>query len=338
MLKSLKDFPGKVSTDALLKAGNMNLYEIFINMYLDCTRNLVKQGIKSSYVEQKDNLKFYKGKLNISNHVKYNFAHKERFFVSYDEYLPDRAENRLVKATLLKLQRLTSSAQNSKEINQLLVWFDGVNASDNYDRDFSTVLIDRNFKVYEKLIHWSKVFLYNKSFTNFSGSTVARALLFPMEKVYESYITQQIKKLFSSSDGWDVSAQDASYYLFQEGYEDAKKSIFRLRPDIVIRHGNFTVILDTKWKRLIPNRSKNYGISSADMYQMYAYSKKYTTDKNNIPEVWLLYPKTIDMHEPLLFDSGDGTMIHVYFIDVADENLNDLKRLKEIIERSCLIS
>ena len=43
--------------------------------------------------------------------------------------------------------------------------------------------------------------------------------------------------------------------------------------------------MDTKWKRLNKNASANYGISQADMYQMYAYSKKYHTS-----EIWLLYP------------------------------------------------
>lgn len=328
MLRSLKDFPEKISTDANLKTSKMNLYEIFINMYLDYTKVLVKHGIKSDYMEQEDNLKFYKGKLNVSVHLKYNFAHKERFFVSYDEFLPDRAENRLVKATLLKLAGITSSAQNAKEIRQLLTAFEMVDVSINYDKDFAKVSIDRNTKDYEQLMQWSKVFLYNKSFTNFSGNTLSKALLFSMEKVYESYVARQIKKIFSP-DGWKVSAQDKGYFLFQEGHEEKKKNIFRLRPDIVIRRGDVTVVLDTKWKRLIPDRSKNYGISSSDMYQMYAYSKKYA-EGDMVPEVWVLYPKTEEMHEPLHFDSGDGTKVHVFFVDMAKKNTN-LNELKAMI-------
>ena len=38
------------------------------------------------------------------------------------------------------------------------------------------------------------------------------------------------------------------------------------------------IILDIKWKNLINNKYKNFGISQADMYQMYAYSKKYGSD------------------------------------------------------------
>ena len=108
----------------------------------------------------------------------------------------------------------------------------------------------------------------NKSFTTFSGATASRALLFPMESVYESYVAKQMKKVMSP-EGWEVSSQDKGYYLFME-----PRRQFALRPDIVMKRGERTVILDTKWKSLVDNERVNYGISQADMYQMYAYSKK----------------------------------------------------------------
>ena len=195
MLRSMRNFPSKTFNNASLKIDQMNLYELFINMYLQEVRQLVKHGIKSSYVEQKDNLHYYKGKLLVNEHVRGNLIHKERFYVSYDAFHPNRAENRLVKATLIKLQKLTTSAENSKEIRQLLTVFETVDASVNYAKDFSKVVLNRNTKDYETLLQWSKVFLMNKSFTIFSGSTVSRALLFPMESVYESYVAQQMKKV-----------------------------------------------------------------------------------------------------------------------------------------------
>lgn len=331
MLRSLRDFPGKISSSASLKVSNMNLYEIFVSMYIDAVRTLVKHGIKSAYVEQEDNLKFYKGKLKVSEHIKYNIAHMERFYVSYDEFLPNRPENRLVKSTLLKLQKLTESALNSKEIRRLLTSFEMVELSKNHEKDFACVSIDRNTKDYEILMKWSKVFLFDKSFTTFSGDTTSRAILFPMEKVYESYVAQQIKNIFSL-DGWKVAVQDKGFYLFEEPTPENTKRIFKLKPDIVIKRGDKVVIMDTKWKRLVPDRSKNYGITSGDMYQMYAYAKKYAKE-DMIPEVWLLYPMTEDMKEPLFFDSGDGVKVHVFFVNVAEDKTS-LERLKELIEEA----
>ena len=324
MLRSMKDFPSKIFNDASLKIDRMNLYELFINMYLQEVRRLVKHGIKSSYVEQKDNLHYYKGKLLVNDHVRENLIHKERFYVSYDEFHPNRAENRLVKATLIKLQKLTTSAENSKEIKQLLTAFEIVDVSVNYVKDFSQVEINRNTKDYETLIQWSKVFLMNKSFTTFSGHTVSRALLFPMESVYESYVAQQMKKVMGA-EGWDVSSQDKGHYLFTD-----PKNRFALRPDLVMKKDDRIIILDTKWKSLVNNERINFGISQADMYQMYAYSKKYNTT-----EIWLLYPSNDEMrdHEPIKFEEreGDGTTVNVYFIDV-NKIEDSLQKLKNRLE------
>ena len=327
MLKSLKDLPGKISSNADLKISNMNLYEIYINMYLNGVYSLLKHGMKSAYVSQEDNLKFYKGKLRVNEQIKYNFAHQERFFVSYDEFLPDRPENRLVKSTLLKLKKISSSAQNIKEINRLISAFDQVSISSNFENDFSKVIIGRNTQDYKNLMKWSKVFLFNKSFTTFAGNTPSRAILFPMEQVYESFVAKKIKKAFKN---WSVSAQDREYYLFEE-LNSTKRKIFGLIPDIVIRKGNSTVILDTKWKRLIPDIKKNYGITSADMYQMYVYAMKYA--KNNvIPEIWLLYPMTNEMKNSFMFESNDGVKVNVFFVNI-DEIEASLELLKSEIDK-----
>ncbi|WP_026507827.1 McrC family protein [Butyrivibrio sp. MC2013] len=321
MLRSMRDFPGKVFNEATLRADRMDLYELFINMYLQEVRQLIKHGLRSSYVSQEDNLRYYKGKLIVGQHVRSNIAHKEKFYVAFDEFHPNRPENRLIKSTLMKLQKLTSSAENSKEMRQMLSHFEMVDPSDNYEKDFSKVVIDRNTKDYEMLMKWSQVFLMNKSFTTFSGKTDSRALLFPMEKVYESYVAKEMKKAFVP-DGWSVSSQDRGYFLFEEPHQQ-----FALRPDIVMKRGARTIIMDTKWKSLADNEFKNYGITQADMYQMYAYSKKYHT-----PEIWLLYPMNDEMrgHTPIEFASRDAeseTHVNVHFIDLEhiEDNLDELK-------------
>lgn len=68
----------------------------------------------------------------------------------------------------------------------------------------------------------------------------------------------------------------------------------------------------------------NYGISQSDMYQMYAYSKKYGT-----PEIWLLYPMNAEMgnHAEISFESVDGVNVRLFFVDVAniDRSLQGLR-------------
>ena len=144
-----------------------------------------------------------------------------------------------------------------------------------------------------------------------------------MERVYESYVAQQMKKIMCLA-GWDVFSQDKGYYLFTE-----PRHQFALRPDIVCTKNGRIVIMDTKWKSLSSNKSKNYGISQGDMYQMYAYSKKYQTS-----EIWLLYPLNDEMrgHSDIKFESGDGTTVRLHFVDLMrmPETLEELRDKLEV--------
>lgn len=318
MLCSMKDFPCKVFNDANLDLNRMTLYEAFINMYLQEAWTLVKHGIKSAYVRQEDNLNVFKGKLIVKEQIKKNMAHAERFYVAYDDYTVNRPENRIIKATLLKLQRISTHAKNQKEIRMLLTAFESVSPSTNYQGDFSKAVVDRLTQEYEIILHWSKVFLLDKSFTTFSGTSKARALLFPMEKVFEAYVAQELKKVVWDLN-WVVYTQDTGKLLF----DDPPR--FALRPDIVISRDDGTIILlDTKWKRLENKPGRDYGISQSDMYQMYAYSKKYKTS-----EIWLLYPLNSEMRDcpEIKYRTDDDVIVRLFFVDVAniEKSLEKLK-------------
>lgn len=324
MLRSLKDFQGKVFADASLKTDNMNLYEIFISMYVKEVQRLVKQGIQADYREISDNLGVFKGKLDVSHHIVTNVVHKEKFYVTFDEYSVNRPENRIIKSTLIKLMKKSSSEKNVREIRQLLSSFEQVDVSYNYDDDFLHVGTGRSIKTYENILTWSKIFLYDKNFSVFSGKTKSKAILFPMEQIFEKYIAKWVCRIFGER-GWKVSIQDDGYYLFDE------PQMFSLRPDIILRRGDITVIMDTKWKRLDPN-ARNSGISQADMYQMYAYSKKYAQYDRPVPEVWLLYPydEKSSQIEEKTFSSSDGVKVHIYFADVDETEKSIRELMKEV--------
>lgn len=317
MLKSLKEFKNKSFNISNLNFDTMNLYEIFINMYLCTVFALCKKGIKASYINNKDNLNVLKGKIIFKEQMEKNFVHKEKFYASFDEYSLNRSENKIIKSTLLKLMNLSQNSKNKKFCSQLLVYFENIDTSKNYDADFMNVKIDRTMKEYESILEWSKIFLKNKSFTTFSGKSVSRALLFPMEKLFESYVAKYIKKIFND---YEVSSQDKGYYLFNK-----PSNQFSLKPDLVLKKNNENlIIMDTKWKNLIDNPRKNYGIAQSDMYQMYAYSKKYGTS-----EIWLLYPLNKEMKNKNVnsFFSNDNVNVHVFLVDVSniENSLKDLK-------------
>lgn len=317
MLKTLRDSPYKNLQASSVNIEKMNIFEVFIRMFVDEVFFIVKRGLKCSYETIEENATFFKGKMKFSQQIKFNHSHKERSYVEYDAYTVNRPENRLLKATLIYLYKHSASSRNKNDIKTLLNIFSEVEASTDYKSDFEKYVPDRNMKDYTTALLWSRVFLMGKSFTSFSGSEIALVLLFPMETLFESYVAAFLKKHLTPM-GYSVSAQDKSYHLFDEPKR------FAMRPDIVIRRKSDGAIfvMDTKWKILSDSKA-NYGISQADMYQMYAYQKKYDAEY-----ITLLYPKTEKVldSETITFKSRDGVVVKVAFIDMFDaaRSINDI--------------
>jgi len=297
MLRRLKKSPFKHFNQAHMKNNKMNLLEIFISMFLEELTVLIQRGLKSDYITKEENVLFLKGKLKIKEHLKYNYIHKERFFVAYDEYLQDRIENRLIKSTLQYLYKKSKINTNQQRIREFLFVFDDLSLSKNPKNDFMKVKSNRQMKDYETILQWCKLFLNDESFTIFKGNHVAFALLFDMNRVFEDYVAYIIKKKYYDLD---IRTQDKGHHLVENPER------FGLKPDIVVNGGE--IIIDTKWK--VIKDKKN--ISQSDVYQMYAYATKY----NDCKTVYLVYPRT--KGSPKLkyyFDKDKTKQLRTYFFD-----------------------
>ena len=276
MLKTLKNSPFKNLSVANLKSSKIPLFEIFISMFLEELAILVRNGIKSDYISKEENLKFLKGKLKISEQIKYNTIHKERFFVQYEEFISNRVENRLIKTTLQFLYNKSKLNKNQQRIREFLFVFDEIEISHNIKTDFSKIKLNRQMKDYEQVLLWCKTFLFENSFSPYKGNDIAFALLFDMNLLFESFVYSYLKK---SSNFQDIKSQDRTHHL---AYENGIGR-FRLKPDIVINGGK--IIADTKWKILSEDKAYN-GVLQDDMYQLYAYGTKY----DNCEKIYLIYP------------------------------------------------
>ena len=301
MLKSLNNFPFKSSNLANLKTQNLPLLEIFISMFLCELETLVKKGIKSDYVALEDNLNFLKGKLNINEQIKRNSIHKERFYVEYSEFLSDIKINQIIKTTLTFLYKKSISSKNQQKIRELLFMFDEVSMCNDYKNFFTNFAINRQVKHYEQTLLWCKIFLLGDTFTPHKGNDLAFALLFDMNALFESYVGNFIKKKLPGT-----ILQHQKKYLIEKPRE------FRLKPDIFLE-GKF--IADTKWK-IIKSRDD---ISQADLYQLYAYGKKYECGK-----LYLIYPK-IDgaKQESMKFEYEKDMQLEILYFDLEDDSYND---------------
>ena len=176
------------------------------------------------------------------------------------------------------MRRLSHDEENLRDIRRFLLIFDGIEASENVEKDFARCASDRSSKDYAPVLELCRVFLRKKGFDLYGSANNVIALLFPMEKLFEKYIAHEMRG-YAHANGWTLREQDVGIALF-----DGRQ--FALRPDIVLERNGRKIIVDTKWKRLSADKNVNFGITQSDMYQMYAYHTRY----QGVVQVILLYP------------------------------------------------
>ena len=294
MLTAVWQLPNTTFSDAALATGKIPLLEVFIACFLNEVGLLIRRGICSGYTPVEENSSCLRGKLLLPQHIRANSFLHERFFVGYDLYLPDRPENRLIKVALQRVYAVSKSHESKRRCKLFLENFEDVSASVNVRADMAaTTSQDRNIRHYRASLFWSRLLLLGQTPVPSPGNLRCTAVLFPMEKLFEAYVTQQVRKKLGPQ-GWLTTPQAQSKHLV-EAHGEKGEPYSLLKPDILLQRGEKYVIADAKWK----NIESKTTITTADLYQLFAYSEKYLPRLESTPqESFLLYPKTDAFHEP----------------------------------------
>ncbi|XRO77858.1 McrC family protein [Methanocaldococcus sp. 10A] len=193
----------------------------------------------------------------------------------------------MLKYTIELLKNITKNPKNKKLLNDLSFIFEDVEYKIITQKDFDKIHFNRMNERFKHYVEMSKLFIQNSSINLNTKDLDTFSLIFNMDMLFEEFvgnITRKYKNEIFEKGNIAVHLQNREYYLMKDKYG---RGIFSLKPDIVIKENNRPIlIIDTKYKKLINDRSKNYGISQSDIYQMFAYLKKYKCNRGI-----LLYPK-----------------------------------------------
>ncbi|WP_157821020.1 McrC family protein [Macrococcoides caseolyticum] len=298
-----------------MSENNHSMLEIFVEMFIDEVKSICQKGLVSDYQVIEDNNNYLKGKLLVHKQIKYNQVNRAKFYSEFDEFTHDHHLNRVIKTALIYLTRNYLPSRLQRELKNLIIMFEDVDHSAVGDLR-ENIILNRRFQYYDKAIKWAQLILQNKSLQTYAGNTAALAFLFPMEKLYEEYIANKLKK--TKSMFTLVNTQHNKYSLFNMK-NDKKVNVYKIKPDIVTTSddNDEVIIIDTKWKIL--NR---YGPSQMDLYQMYAYYTRYRQLGMNVKKVVLLYPYS-DQYVPATFKSLNNileveSIIEIVYIDFTE--------------------
>lgn len=310
---ALKLKPREASV-ASLELFDAPLSEWVMGQFLAELDLLVKRGVRFDYRRLEEEQRFLRGQLNVVAQMRQPPGRQHHFQIRHDVFLPDRAENRLLKLALEQVAKNTQDASNWRLANELRSMLAEVPASWQVSHDLRAWSCDRLMAHYQEIKPWCELILNQQMPIAVSGEWQGMSLLFPMEKLFENYVEGWLSSRLVPSAR--LTAQAARQSLCQHD----GSAMFRLEPDLLLQRGLHTWVLDTKWKRLdSADRLNKYGLSQADFYQLFTYGQKYLAGRG---ELALIYPRTAQFSQPLPpFDFNPELRLWVLPFDLDEDVL-----------------
>lgn len=270
--------------------------ELVIELFAKELLEQLKQGVHHSYQERQESLGVLRGRLELGRHLRENYARRDRFAVRHESFEPDTKLNRVLKAACLSANKLTRSHKNKQTLSECLLSLDEVCAVEPQQLGWESLVLDRGNARFERALLMAKMLLQGLTPSGQRGGDEVFALLYEMDSLYERFVAGFIKREVipalpeSEGEGWKLVTQGGkpAQYVFP----DAKTA--HLKPDLMLRHGEQCLVMDTKWKHLSSTKAdgKNNardGISVTDLYQMLVYGYVFSS-----ATVLLIYPQPLD--------------------------------------------
>jgi 5-methylcytosine-specific restriction enzyme subunit McrC len=273
MLKACGKVKAQTAGNANLKKHHINLLEVYFEYFLKEVDQLIHAGLVKKYRTETSNVKALKGKLDFAGNIRHNLIHKERFYTAHQVYDANHKLHQVLACALDIVGQFTRATRLNDKCRRTQLAFPEVDGIKPSFQLLESIKIDRKTAPYERALELAKLIILNYSPDINQGQQKMIALLFDMNVLWEEYVLRSLKKYAFNhpEEGWEVSGQESKTFY---------GSHRTIRPDIVLRKGEETIVIDTKWKR-----PTNKVASIEDLRQMYTYARYWRTNK-----VVLLYP------------------------------------------------
>lgn len=305
-----------------------NMLEVFVRLFLENLVVLIQRGMARHYVPVEDNLSCLKGRILFPQHIRANSTNHARFYVRYDEFSANRPANRLIHSTIHKLIPLARQPENQQLLHQLGICFSDIPLSEQWYRDWDRHSVDRSMQHYHAVMQWVGLFLFGSGLTTFAGEHLNQSLLFPMEEIFEDFVTYHFRR---NQHEFGVKAQGPQEPL---ALLEGKNEAFYMKPDISLtsnENPNKVIhILDTKWKRIeAQDNDPKRGINQADMYQLYSYGKKYGCKR-----IALIYPRTNEFKAHFHYHLDENLNLLCFPFDLTKPEYSVNKIIRQLTHQS----
>lgn len=299
-----------------------DMIQVLAEIYANAVALAIRPGLLQGYRIAEEGLSVVRGRIRIDEQLKRRPGVWLPIEVTYDDFVVDTAENRVLRAALEQLSRNSFVSKDLRHrLGGLLYQFADVGRLVP-GMPLPTWRITRLNRRYESALELARLVLASSSFENQAGEVRVDGFVLDVPKIFEDFVTLSlIEVLPSLSPGSAVMGQHITY--LDEGTE------VKLKPDVVWldRRGVPLAVLDAKYKQ-----EKESGFPNSDLYQCLAYGTVL-----GLNQAHLVYAKgNAEIKEFIV--RGSGMMISAHALDLAHPPAQLLGQIRDLATRISIMT
>jgi 5-methylcytosine-specific restriction enzyme subunit McrC len=292
MVATLRGMRLDLDRTAWLRLQQHSILELFFHAFLSEAQALVREGLLRSYRMVRKDRGAVRGRILVQEDLRRNLVHRERIHCEALEFDASNAWNRILVEALREVESRSTLSSLRVAARSLLLPFQEWPRWEGCRRAFPSLAYDRRTERYRKAMDLARLILMAANPDLGKGRNEVFALLFDMNALWESWLTERLQRETSNS-GWRLIPQKNA--IFWRSSRSTKKWI---RPDLLLHPpvdwggqemtflGGTVVakgktVLDAKWK--VPAKLSP---SDEDLRQLYTYNLQFGCSAG-----WLVYPQ-----------------------------------------------
>lgn len=251
-------------------ATSADLLPSVIAFYARTLETTLARGLLRSYRHTEERLVALRGRIDMAGQFR-QAGIRVPIACRYDEYTPDIAENRYLKAATRLALRVPGVAPEDRQrlLREVVSLEDAADVRVQPD-ELDRIAFTRLNAHYQPALRLARLLLANLTLADRRGHHAASSFLVDMNQLFEDFVTQRLRRALRGR--LEVVSQLSAYL--------ATRNQVPIRPDLLFRRqGHEVYVADIKYKLTDDARAR-----TSDYYQLLAY-----TTALDLPEGVLIY-------------------------------------------------
>ena len=316
-------------------ANSPNIIEAYLRFAADLALQQVRMGLVHAYRQMDQRIPVVRGRLLVARQLAQLPERYDVHLVRSNEFLADTPVNRIIKAGIRQIAKITSVTLTATKCREAAMRMDAVEDfagppgafAEAARQQSGRAALDRRHARLAPLLKVLSLLADGSGAAPEAGvEAPGPTLMFNMSRVFEALLATRLRLVLP-----DCSIEQQTSYHF-----DLERR-FMLRPDLVVyQRGQATLVVDAKWKRI----SSSADVADTDLRQAFTYARIL-----GLKDAALVFPR-LDVAVPAIHEvriaDGSEVRIHLWHVAVMALNWteldNDLGRLGKLVENRTALS